>query len=137
LAEPQVGIGDHPYFLAIEPRESPGKPLLIDLESPGWVTTHAEYMRAPGTWYLMPKDGNSRLPRLSVLVSEGEQPYYAAKHVGVAGSGGSNEVVVYGIGKKRLDGVVDRLWVLPNGIVCGGDDVEAFGIAAVKRLGPK
>jgi hypothetical protein len=33
--------------------------------------------------------------------------------------------------------VVDRLWVLPNGIVCGGDDVEAFGIAAVKRLGPK
>jgi hypothetical protein len=90
LAEPQVGIGDHPYFLAIEPRESPGKPLLIDLESPGWVTTYAEYMRAPGTWYLMPKDGNSRLPRLSVLVSEGEQPYYAAKHVGVAGSGGSN-----------------------------------------------
>ena len=39
------------------------------------------------------------------------------------------EVRAYGIGKKRLDGHVDRLWVLPTGVICAGDDVNVLGEA--------
>lgn len=107
----------------------------IDLDQPGWMKVHAELMRAPGQWSLIEKP-TARVV-LTMLVASGEQPYYTARHVGLIGSGGSNEVVAHGIGKKRLDGHVDRMWILPNGIICAGDDLEPLAIQMVKAAGPR
>jgi hypothetical protein len=44
-------------------------------------------------------------------------------------------MIAYGIGKKRLDGHVDRIWVLPNGVICTGDDVEPLVLAFIRAGG--
>ena len=92
-------------------------------------------MREPGVWALVSKAMGRAL--LVVRVYPGDQPYYTARHVGIAGSGGTNEVTAYGIGKKQADGQMVRVWILPNGVVCGGDDVDDLGIALVKQMGPR
>ncbi len=125
--------GPNPFYLIISPRDGEGA--VIDLDETGWATLHADLMRLPGTWLLVHKEGQ-RAP-LMVIVYEGEQPYYTARHVGVTGSGGGNEITAYGIGKKLTDGHVLRLWTMPNGIVCGGDDVDDIGVRIVKTMGPK
>jgi len=74
---------------------------------------------------------------LVVQVHPGDQPYYTARHVGVTGSAGGNEITAYGIGKKAADGTMTRLWLLPGFMVCGGDDVDDLGVRMVKALGPR
>jgi hypothetical protein len=119
--------GDFPFFLVIEPRDGGGN-VGIDLDEPGWVATNAEMMRVPGTWLLYLK--KSGRPIFCIIVEDGEQPYFTRRHIGnlMAGS----EIVAVGIGKKGRDGTMTRLWLLPNGVVCGGDDVE---IIASRMLG--
>lgn len=126
---------DNPYYLLIL---TDGQPTEIDLGSWRWAETYADLMRAPGEWYLVEKSTH-RIP-LSLKVWEGEQPYYVCRHIGMTGSAGGNEVKAYGIGKKRkVDGqwVTDRLWVLENGQVCGGDDVEPFARNILIERGPR
>lgn len=124
--------GPNPFYLMIVlTDENVG----IDLDQPDWMATYAQYMRLAGQWVLVNKASGQQT--LIVKVDEGDQPYYTARHVGIAGSGGSNEVIAYGIGKKRSDGCVERLWALPGGSVCGGDDVNSLGIIMIKRMGPR
>ena len=120
--------GDTPYFLVIntvDPKES----LYIDLDEPGWMSERQGLMRAEAEWVLAAKRTNDSIdgvPVVAMRVLPGEQPYYTHRHVGIVYPVGV-EVQCYGIGKKRLDGHVDRLWILPNGIVCPGDDVDIIG----------
>ena len=109
--------------------------LFIDVEEYQWATTHADWMRRSGWWLLRHKDTSAII--LTVRVNDGDQPYYTARHVGIAGSGGSNEIIAYGIGKKAHDGTMLRLWVMPDGVVVGGDDVDQLGILQVKARGPR
>jgi hypothetical protein len=118
--------GKHPFYLRIIAAE--GEAELIDLDERGWATKYEALMRVPGIWTLNHKE---RGPEVMMLVFEGEQPYYTARHIGIV-TGAGGEVVAYGIGKKRRDGHVDRLWVLPNGLVCGGDDVEELALAYLR-----
>ena len=126
-------LGDNPFFLAIFPNDGPRA--FVDLDERGWATKYAEYLRTPGHWFLFKKGQDT--PVFAMLVHEGEQPYYTRRVVGIAGSGGSNDVAFYGIGKKRLDGHVDRVWYAPDGAVCMGDDVADLGVEYVKALGPR
>lgn len=112
----------HPYALVVS---SPTGSLWIDVETPGWVKTNRQLLRKPGRWSLVEKATGR--PVLTVLVSEGDQPYYTARHVGAIGAGGSRELVAYGLGKKTPEGTV-RLWLLPNGMVCAGDDLEPLAV---------
>jgi hypothetical protein len=123
---------ENPFYLAIAD-DTEG--VTIDLGEAGWATTYAAWMRRPGLFVLMDKQRN--IPILVVQVHEGDQPYYTARHVGVTGSGGSNEITAYGIGKKTGAGEMVRLWVLPNGMICGGDDVDDLGVRMVKAQGPR
>ena len=121
--------GDNPFYLTIQTEAGNHD---IDLDTPGWVKENEGLMREPGAWLL-----NHKVARMTVaiiLVQDGEQPYYTARHVGIA-FGGSGEMIAYGIGKKRLDGHVDRIWVLPNGVICAGDDVEPIVLAFIKAGG--
>lgn len=132
LTEYEGWKGPTPFYLIISTiDENVG----IDLDETGWMTTYAPFLRMPGQWVLVHKPTGHQA--LIVRVEEGDQPYYTARHVGVTGSGGGNEITAYGIGKKCVDGHVERLWVLPNGTVCGGEDVDQLGILMVKRLGPR
>ena len=124
--------GPTPFFLVISNEDGD---TIIDLDKPKWAKTYAKLMRRPGTWALMHKEGQ-RHPLL-VIVHPGEQPYYVARHVGITGTAGGNEITAYGIGKKLVDGSTVRLWMMPNGVVCGGEDVDTIGVRMVKALGPR
>lgn len=124
--------GPTPYYLVLS---TPDDGAQIDLDETGWATTYADWMRRPAVWFLMSKETAS--PVLAIWVQDGEQPYYTARHVGVTGSAGGNEITAYGIGKKKIDGEMVRLWLMPGGFVCGGDDVDDIGVKLVKALGPK
>jgi hypothetical protein len=131
--------GDKPFFLVIREYERftdrGGRPTtrahttVIDLDEGGWIEKHRHLMRAPGAWFLCSKRLSAEkgvlVPVLIMQVEDGDQPYYTTKHVGVLSMGGSTAVdnVVYGIGKKRYNGEVQRMWVLPNGSVTSGEDV--------------
>ena len=121
--------GDNPLYLIIQNAEGN---TVIDLDQPGWVAANAALMREPGAWLLNHKSVLQTVAM--ILVFPGEQPYYTARHVGVA-FGGAGELIAYGIGKKRLDGHVDRLWVLPNGVMCAGDDMEPILLSFIKAGG--
>lgn len=129
-------LGDLPFFLVINGETSGQR--VIDLNERQWMKIHADLMREPGEWILVrkaPDGSDGGIPMLAVLVHDGDQPYYTRLRVGVLqGPGAGNEVIIHGIGKKRLDGTVDRLWILPNGIVCAGDDAEEIGSRINKRL---
>jgi hypothetical protein len=109
-----------------------GSGQIIDLDEAGWATTHAYWMRRSGVvWFLMRKATTS--PVLAVWVHEGDQPYYTARHVGIA-TGIGAEITAYGIGKKRPDGSTHRLWILPNGIICTAEDVDDLGLRIVRAM---
>lgn len=128
-AVPSQWFGDSPFFLVLELDERPDTGHIgIDLDFPGWATANAEHMRATGTWWLFSKATQS--PVMSVVVEPGDQPYFTKHHVGNLMSGG--ELVAYGIGKKRANGEMVRVWLLPNGVVCGGDDVD---VIAARMIG--
>ena len=120
--------GDFPFFLVIEPRDGTGGNIGIDLDEPGWVARNDDAMRMPATWWLNMKANGQ--PLFAMVVEEGEQPYFTKRHIGnlMAGS----EIIAVGIGKKGREGEMTRLWILPNGVVCGGDDVE---VIASRMLG--
>lgn len=134
--EQPVWQGDNPYTVLIS--RGIDDSILIDLDEHGWATTHAEWLRGKARWFLVRKADMN--PMLWMSVTEGEQPYYVCRHVGIGtvppGINGDdmpiNEMPCYGIGKKRLDGHVDRLWLLPNGAVTLGDDVEIFALDLLK-----
>ena len=107
----------------------------IDLGERGWMTTYAGWLRGRSRWYLCKKETST--PLFVVEVQEDDQPYYTARHVGIAGGGGSNEVIAYGIGAKRASRMVDRLWVMPDGTICSGDDVDSLGISLLHKIGPR
>jgi len=109
--------------------------VFIDVELHQWHSVYASWMRRPGWWLLRRKEDSSIA--LTVRVNEGDQPYYTARHIGIAGSGGSNEIIAYGIGKKCHDGSMVRLWVMPDGAVVGGDDVDQLGVLMVRAKGPR
>jgi hypothetical protein len=111
--------GDTPFFIIFDPDGVDGK-VGIDLDENGWVETNKENMRSAGTWFLMDKRAGRAL--FNVVTEEGDQFYYTKRHVGNLMAG--KEVLCYGIGKKRADGRTVNLWLLPNGSVCGGDDVD-------------
>jgi hypothetical protein len=131
-------LGPNPYYLmiilALGPGESSQSVAEIDLDQNDWATFYARFMRRPGQWYLARKD--SRVIVATMVVREGEQPYYVAKHVGFTSTGGDGgprgETTNYGIGKKRLDGHVDRIWIMANGCVTLGDDVEPISLDLLK-----
>ncbi len=126
--------GDHPFYLVISPMPADSRGnVVIDLDSP-WHTTHADLMRVPALWQLVHKQSGQ--PVMALFVYDGEQPYCASRHVGVTG-GGSNEIMAYGIGKKLADGSMQRIWLLPNGTICSGDDVDPLGVMLVHQLGPR
>lgn len=129
-------LGDNPFFLVINLRA--GGQRVIDLNEFDWMKTHADLMREPGEWILVRKapDGSEGgIPALAVLVHDGDQPYYTRLRVGaLQGPGAGHETVLHGIGKKRSDGVTERLWILPNGIVCAGDDAAEIGALINKRF---
>jgi hypothetical protein len=129
--------GANPFYLMfVKPlEEGSDVPLveIVDLDRSGWLADQGSIFRSPGDLYLVRKEGRS--VALSVHVLEGEQSYYVARHVGIAGGVGvsKNEVTAYGIGKKRVDGNEDNLWLLPWGQICGGRDVEYFAIQGLKK----
>lgn len=129
--------GDNRFFLAINLAGTVNESIVIDLDEPGWMSEDPGLMRAPGEWLLVAKGEPNSLrgsvPCLAMVVMPGEQPYYTMHHVGLA-SGGSGEILIPGIGKKRADGHVDRLWLLPNGIVCAGDDADIIGVNILKAM---
>jgi len=132
MIEQQEWSGENPMFLlcvsrpervelgGVELGETMPQHQVIDLDEYQWATTHAEWMRRPGYWYLCRKDTKAVL--LSLVVEPDDQPYYTARVFG-SNKTGDSRVKAYGIGKKFPDGSVMRLWVLENGQVCGGDDV--------------
>lgn len=128
--------GKNPYFLLV--RQYVGtyptrvaNTVTIDLNEPQWATIHKDILRKPGSWMLCSKVLSEKqgkvVPILIVQVEEGEQPFYAMRHIGVVGSGGSAEISTYGIGVKRRDGKVDGVFILPNGSITTDDDVYWIG----------
>lgn len=135
--KPDEWLGDHPFYLVVRV-DGPKGATVIDLDLKGWSQTYRSLMREPGVWYLVNK-ADGRIP-IALTVAKGEQPYYTARHVGIAstapdaeGKLPAVEIVAYGLGKKRLDGHTDRIWYFQNGLAVTGDDVEAFGIESIKR----
>ena len=114
--------GDFPFFLVIEPNDKTDGNIGIDLDESGWLTTYAKYMRMPGAWFLYHKGSGS--PVMCVIVEDGDQPYFTRHTVGNLMAGGM--ITTVGIGKKNRDGSVTRLWLFPNGLFCGGDDVDVI-----------
>lgn len=116
--------GDSAFYLVYEPPEGPN--IGIDIDASGWIDANIELFRAPGTWLLMSKQALSKegpRPLFVVFIRRGDQFYYAKRHTGVAG-GATAEIVATGIGKKQADGTTVNLWLMPNGMICGGDDVD-------------
>ena len=124
--------GDNPYFLAIRQYGPERSTTVIDLDSP-WLTEHADLMRVPGSWMLCSKKASEAagvlVPIIVKQVEEGEQPFYAKRHIGVVSMGGSQgiESVSHGIGVKERDGRVDGVFILPNGSLTTDDDVYWVG----------
>lgn len=127
--------GDNPYCLMIATDDE--RVLFIDLDEHGWATTYADWLREPSWWRLVQKVFDRPRVVLDVRVNQGDQGYFTARHIGVTGSGGSNEIIAYGIGKKCADGSMVRLWSLPDGSVCGGDDVDVLGVRLLHMIGPR
>lgn len=117
--------GETPVYLIVVP--SGKEPVLIDLDAPEWRTTHAETLASQATWHLMHKVTGLVF---TLIAWEHEKAYYVARHIGRGlTSEYRAELVAYGIGKERADGHFDRLWLLPNGQICAGDDVEQLAIS--------
>jgi hypothetical protein len=133
---PEAWADEHPFFLlVVDYRSGAPIPVVIDTGISGWATTYADLMRAaPAKWYLVSKFHQQAVAALAV--NPGDQPFYRARHVGIAGSRIA-EITTYGLGKKRADGAEQSVWLLPTGIVCGGDDVYEFGIDLVQQMGPR
>ena len=135
--------GATPYVLVLI---GAGQKVAIDLDEPGWRTKHASALHEPGMWVLANKTTSA--PVLTMTVFDGEEPYYTSRVIGTAflpppdAVGKTQEqmaevrekaeVRAFGIGKQYADGHFDRMWILPTGAVCVGDDVDALGAEMAK-----
>lgn len=132
--------GDNPYFVVIETKEPEGRVMyVIDLDEQGWMSEIEGLMRLPGQWTLYGKGPTGSAlthPVLMMVVEDGEQPYYAKKHIGVV-YGGGGKVILHGIGKKRKDGQTQRMWVLPGGAIASGDDGDIIAVTMLKNANYK
>lgn len=126
---PASWADENPWFLFIQLR-SGNAFLVIDLGRKGWAAEYAEYLREPAYWRLVEK--TTLDSPFSMVVHPGEQPYYTCRVIGNTSS--PEPIRIYGIGKKRVDGHTDRLWVLPNGDIVTGDDESHFGPLLLKEL---
>lgn len=124
-------LDGNPFYLVIVLDD--GRNIEQDLAEKGWIAKlgGAGWLRAPGSWYLVRKNGEIIV--LMMLVAEGEQPYYVKRHAGFITDSDDVRGSAYGIGKKRLDGHIDRLWVLSNGCVVMGDDVDPIIVRLLKQ----
>lgn len=121
--------GPTPFFLVIELDEKPSEGHVgVDLDT-AWTTIHADKLRLPSTWWLIHKQTGQ--PVMGVVVQEGDQPYFTKHHVGNLMA--QRELIAYGMGKKCADGTMVRNWILPNGVVCGGDDVDIIASRMLNR----
>jgi len=137
--------GTNPYFLIFaeeivlqldgELWRKSTKGTTIDLDEPGWMSKYGHIFDSVGDMHLVRKTDQAVV--LSVHLSEGDQGYYVARHVGTTSHG---ETIAYGIGKKtrtQRKGTwhdnEDKLWVLAWGQVCGGGDVEYFALDGLKK----
>ena len=119
-----------PYYLLITRENS--SYIKINVEEPEWMKTHAAWMRGASRWYMVTIDTDE--VKLVVDVADGDQPYYAARHLNVVrGPNVGRHVLAYGIGAKRVGGQTDRMWLMPDGTVCVGNDVDILLDAYVKR----
>ena len=135
--------GDNPFYLLIRhPQLSDGKIVqtVIDLDETDWEESNAEIIGLPGRWYLVNK-ADRGMP-VTMVIEEGDKPYYKARHVGAAAAmpgGGregdtiSAEVIAYGVGKEMPDGNEDFLWhFYPSNVTCMGKDVNLIGSEVLK-----
>lgn len=130
LLEVVAAASETPFFLVIELDDKPESGHLgIDLDTP-WLTTHADKLRLPATWWLIHKASGSAV--MGLVVADGDQPYFTKHHVGNLMAG--NEIIAYGLGKKAPDGTMTRVWLLPNGVVVGGDDVDTIAARIVNGV---
>jgi hypothetical protein len=126
-----VKPGENPFFLSIITAD--GTHTDINLDASGWATTYADYLRVKSQWVLLHRDTD--FPALAMVVEDGDQPYYTARHFGNSATAG--EAIAYGIGKKCADGAMVRLWAFfPEGVLCSGDDVDIIGrqLLGVRQL---
>lgn len=117
--------GGTPIYLIVVPTGQ--DPVLIDVDVPGWQETNEAVLASQATWHMMHKTTGLVF---TLIAWEGERASYVARHIG-RGLMSENrvELIAYGIGKERRDGHFDRLWLLPNGQICTGDDVEQLAIS--------
>lgn len=129
MHEGEAWSGDNPYYLiaTFDDRD----PEIVDLDRPGWLQDQGWIFRSEAEFHLTRKIDS--IVVFSVRLLPGEQGYYTARHIGVTGSGGQAETIAYGIGKKRVDGNEDNLWVLSWGQICVGQDVEYFALKGLKQ----
>lgn len=123
---------ENPYSLVLIP-DGPTvlSAHLIDLDEPGWLTTWADELAHPGIWMLVNRE-TARIP-VSMHAGAGDRPSYLARHFGILGG---PEIVAYSIGKIAWDHDDEmRLWVLPNGQVCGNEDAEFFAGKLLAEIG--
>lgn len=140
LVDPVGWAGETPFFLMINEGPTNGPTThewVVDLDEPGWHSDRPDLMRVEGEWVLVAKRDATHLygsPVLALRVLPGEQPYYIKRTVGVIyGTADGGQILLYGIGKKRLDGHVDRLWILPNGVIVPGDDGDIIATRMLKQ----
>ena len=121
--------GDQPVFLIFEPVDAGDAGNIgIDIDVAGWIEGNRDTFRRPGVWFLIDKATSG--PLLAMPTEEGDQFYYHRHMVGVIGTTNGPTVTVQAIGKKRADGSVVRLWLMPNGMVMTGEDWEIDPVAS-------
>lgn len=110
--------GDTPYYLMI------GN-IKIDLDEDGWVKKHYMRFTEPALWVLV--DKVTMHHSLIMPVHPGEAGWYVKRHVHFFDISMeppvSGHMAAYGFGKWRTDGQRQEIWLLPDGVVVGGDDV--------------
>ena len=126
IPEGSAWAGESPFFLVFE--RGPADNVGIDLDTPGWIEANKALFRTPGIWFLRHKQSGHLV--FAVVLDEGDQFFFVKRHTGNLMAG--REVISYGMGKKTADGLPVNLWLLPNGTVCGGDDVD---LLASRMLG--
>ncbi len=149
-------VDDNPYFLllvAMEKKEDgTQESLILDVGLTGWMVTYADWLRRPAEWYLCEKVDPQRAIAAQ-LVYDGDKPYYLKRHIGQMqlGTGRHRSIEVHGIGKrvpavyrtgKRKNSSpvlvtperTDRIWIMPHGVVCGGEDVEKLALTIVSTM---
>lgn len=130
---------ESPYMLLIDVEEQQTGLIVrhfVDLDEPGWMSERPELLRCASDWVLCARTGPSQfdyVPVLAMTVLDGEEPYYAKRHIGVM-YGGKGEIIIHGIGKKSRDGSMQRMWILPNGIVVPSDDCDVIVSRILKNM---